>query len=254
MKFRVCFSTVFLLMYSVAGESEVTVTINPTDLEQMKTATGRVAVSSSPCSVTCGLGFRLETVCTVDNQSGKRTQCQMVRTECLSSWICGMKLFTLTKDSNRLVMSCMTNEMMGKGAYTFLYAWKIARGIITKDDALFEPYRSSRHWTITIPNVTESHSGTYRCDVQEAKGLRLIQRQYFGVKVIPPNLVDMNRLKSLIMRKEEEKNTFGQFKKLPWQKKLMRIVLLGVALGVVATLLTVCVIHLGVQVMKTSAK
>ncbi|KAM6237277.1 transmembrane protein 81 [Porphyrio hochstetteri] len=153
-----------------------------------------VTVNATSCSVTCGLGFRLEEMCEV-TPAGERRNCTLRRTDCLTNWVCGLFHFTVPQ-GQASQFSCLSSEEVGLGGRTYSYTWGFAQGLITTKDTLFKPFRSP-HAVLRFPQTTESDAGTYRCDVQMVETSKVIRRVYFGVRVIPNDLADLNFEKSL---------------------------------------------------------
>ncbi|XP_048214204.1 transmembrane protein 81 [Perognathus longimembris pacificus] len=212
--------------------------------KQLQEAVGKVVVNTTTCSVTCGLGYKDETVCVV-GPDGVRRNCTSQRQECLSSWSCGMLHFTVLKGSV-FELSCLSADILQVGEEAFRFTWKVARGVISINDLIFKPYRSNSHFLLFKP-VLEAHAGTYRCDVQQLKNLRLVKRLYFGVRVLPPKLVNLNFDQSLtesqkLLDKGLEVNLDNDSRpsKPKWRKKVTWTLGSGAAIGVfVGVLLSV---------------
>ncbi|XP_051004192.1 transmembrane protein 81 [Acomys russatus] len=205
--------------------------------EKLQQAVGRVVVNATACTVTCGLGYKEETVCEV-GPDGVRRKCKSQRLECLTNWICGMLHFTVVH-GEELELSCLSSDILEVGQEAFRFTWKLARGIISTNDEVFKPFRANSHFLRFKP-AYERDSGTYRCDVQVFKSLRFVKRLYFGLRVLPPTLVNLNFYQSLT---EDQKladagwevNLDNHSKPhLPkWQKKVASALGIGIAGGVV---------------------
>ncbi|NWV59099.1 TMM81 protein, partial [Malurus elegans] len=154
----------------------------------------RIAVNATPCSVTCGLGVREERLCEV-TAAGDTGNCSLVRSRCLSRWICGL-LHLSVAEGDPFRLSCLSPDATDLEEQTFGYTWQFARGLVTTNDLLFQPLRFPSP-ALSFSPALESHSGTYRCDVQELSSFKLVKRIYFGLKVIPRDLVELNFQKSL---------------------------------------------------------
>ncbi|XP_074078584.1 transmembrane protein 81 isoform X2 [Macrotis lagotis] len=137
--------------------------------EKLKLANGRVIVNTTPCTVTCGLGYKEESTCEV-GPDGVRRKCETHHTECLTNWICGMVHFTTTT-GKKFELTCLSSDILLLGHEAFRFTWTFARGIISTNDELFKPFRRHIHSLILNP-AREDDSGTYRCDVQLLKNLR----------------------------------------------------------------------------------
>ncbi|XP_069897558.1 transmembrane protein 81 [Dipodomys merriami] len=207
----------------------------------LQEAVGEVLVNATTCSVTCGLGYKEETVCEV-GPDGVRRKCKSQRLECLTSWSCGMLHFTVLM-GNDFELSCLSADILEDGKESFRFTWKVARGIISINDVIFKPYRSTLHFLLFKPAL-ESHSGTYRCDVHQLKNLRLVKRLYFGLRVLPPKLVNLNFNQSLTENQrlvdeglEVNLDNYTKPSQPKWQKKVASALGLGVAIGVVVGVL-----------------
>ncbi|XP_049713911.1 transmembrane protein 81 [Elephas maximus indicus] len=162
--------------------------------KKLQEAVGKVVVNATTCTVTCGLGYKEETVCDV-GPDGVRRKCKFQRLECLMSWICGMLHFTVPM-GKEFELSCLSSDLLDVGQEAFRFTWRLARGIISTDDELFKPFRANSHFVKFEP-AWEFDSGTYRCDVQLLKNLKLVKRLYYGLRVLPPHLVNLNFDQSL---------------------------------------------------------
>ncbi|NXE92528.1 TMM81 protein, partial [Menura novaehollandiae] len=161
---------------------------------ELRAAVARIAVNSTPCSVTCGPGVKVERLCEI-TPAGERRNCSLVRSRCLSDWICGLRHFTIP-EGKPFQLSCLVPSPASDGRQTYGYTWRFARGLITTSDILFQPLRHPSA-SLGFSPARESHSGTYRCDVQELSSFKLLQRIYFGLRVIPRDLVELNFQESL---------------------------------------------------------
>ncbi|KAB1258896.1 Transmembrane protein 81 [Camelus dromedarius] len=225
--------------------------------EKLQEAVGRVIVNTTTCSVTCGLGYKEETACEV-GPDGVRRKCKSQRLECLTSWICGMLHFTILI-GKEFKLSCLSSDILEVGQEAFRFTWKLARGIISTDDEVFKPFRASSYF-IKFRFPQEYDSGTYRCDVQLLKNLRLVKRLYFGLRVLPPNLVNLNFHQSLT---EDQKlvdeglevnlDNDTQPQRPPWKKKVAVALGVGIASGVTGGVLVIVALCSGLRVINSSA-
>ncbi|XP_006159304.1 transmembrane protein 81 [Tupaia chinensis] len=220
------------------------VTTSPNTLaipKKLQEAVGQVIVSATPCTVTCGLGYKEETVCEV-GPDGVRRKCKSQRLECLTNWICGMLHFTVLV-GQEFELSCLSAEILEVGQEAFRFTWRLARGIISTDDEVFKPFRVNSHF-VRFQSAQEYDSGTYRCDVQLLKNLRLVKRLYFGLRVLSPHLVNLNFDQSLtedqkLVDEGLEVNLDSHVKPplSKWKKKVASALVLGVTSGVVGGVL-----------------
>ncbi|NWS35244.1 TMM81 protein, partial [Polioptila caerulea] len=153
-----------------------------------------VQVNSTPCSVTCGPGVRQERLCEL-SPAGERRNCSLVRSRCLSAWTCGLQHLGAPQ-GKPFQLTCLSPDAASLQGQDLGYFWKFARGLITTNDLLFEPFPNPSP-SLNFSPALESHSGTYRCDVQVLSSFQLVKRIYFGLRVIPGDLVHLDFQKSL---------------------------------------------------------
>ncbi|NXL56232.1 TMM81 protein, partial [Chordeiles acutipennis] len=229
----------------VVSFEEVTV---PADL---KSAVARVVVNTTSCSVTCGLGFKLEEMCEI-TPAGERRNCTLLRSDCLTSWVCGLLHFTIPV-GQRFQLSCLTSDTVGFDSQAYSYTWSFAHGLITTNDVLFKRLKNPSS-VIRFSPIRESDAGTYRCDVQMLKTFRIIKRVYFGVRVIPKDLVDLNFQKSLTWEQklaankeggDAESSTYEEVQEQQhfWQRQLFYECLVGAGSGVTGGVLVTMALH-----------
>ncbi|NXB22239.1 TMM81 protein, partial [Rhagologus leucostigma] len=204
-----------------------------------------IVVNSTPCSVTCGLGVKEERQCEV-SPAGEHRNCSLVRSRCLSDWICGLRHLRVP-EGKPFQLSCLSPDAASLEGQDFGYTWRFARGLITTNDLLFHPFRNPSP-SLSFSPALESHSGTYRCDVQVLSSFQLVKRIYFGLRVIPQGLVDLDFQKSLTWEQqlaasgEEPGNATGptererQHQKF-WEKQWFYEVVLGIGSGVIMGIL-----------------
>ncbi|XP_075398348.1 transmembrane protein 81 [Tenrec ecaudatus] len=204
--------------------------------EKLQETVEKVTVNATPCSVTCGLGYKEETVCEV-GPDGVRRECKSRRLECLANWICGMLHFTIPM-GKEFELSCLSADILEVGQEAFRFTWRLARGIISTNDELFRPFRTDSHFVKFAP-AREFDSGTYRCDVQMLKDLKFVKRLYYGLRVLPPRLVKLNFDESLtegqkLVDKGLEVNldNSSQPPRLTWKKDVASALGLGITSGV----------------------
>lgn len=225
--------------------------------KKLQEAVGKIVVNATTCTVTCGLGYKEETVCEV-GPDGVRRECKSQRLECLTNWICGMLHFTIPKGKG-FELSCLSSDILEIGQEAFRFTWRLARGIISTDDKIFKPFRASTYF-VRFPSVQEYDSGTYRCDVQLLKNLRPVKRLYFGLRVLPPDLVNLNFHQSLtenqkLVDKGLEVNLDNQSEphRPRWKKKVAVALGIGVVGGVAGGVLMAIALGFGLRVVYRSA-
>lgn len=224
--------------------------------KKLQEAVGEVIVNATACTVTCGLGYKEETVCEV-GPDGVRRKCKSQRVDCLASWICGMLHFTILT-GREFQLSCLSSDILEVGPEAFRFTWRLARGIISTDDEVFKPFRGSSHF-VKFESAQEYDSGTYRCDVQLLKNLRLVKRLYFGLRVLPPNLVNLDFHQSLtedqkLVNEGLEVNLGNHSRphRPLWRKKVAIALGVGVASGVIGSVL-VSIVCGGLRVTSSNA-
>ncbi|NWW49247.1 TMM81 protein, partial [Pedionomus torquatus] len=213
---------------------------------EVKSAVLKYPVNATSCSVTCGLGIKLEEMCEI-TPAGERRNCTLRRSYCLTSWVCGLLHFTVPV-GQPFQFSCLTADPASPGSQAYSYTWRLAQGLITTNDLLFKPFNNLDS-VVKFSPTKESDAGTYRCDVQMVKTHKVIKRVYFGVRVVQKNLVDLNFQKFLtweqkLAAKEEleyytDNSTHGevQEQRYFWQGGLFSEGLIGVASGVLGGVL-----------------
>ncbi|NXD77793.1 TMM81 protein, partial [Halcyon senegalensis] len=212
---------------------------------ELKTVVAKVAVNATSCSVTCGLGVRLEELCEI-SPSGERRNCTWHRSGCTTAWICGLLHFTVP-GGKPFRVSCLASDAVGFDSGAYSYTWRFAPGLITTNDLLFKPFQNP-HPVLRLSPTRESDAGTYRCDVQMLKTLKIVKRIYFGVRVIQNDVADLNFQKSLtweqkLVANEQEGNTDNrtraevQEQQHFWQGELFYICLVGAGSGVIGGVL-----------------
>ncbi|NXJ88678.1 TMM81 protein, partial [Corythaixoides concolor] len=232
---------------------------NVTIPAELKSAVAKIAVNTTSCSVTCGLGVKLEEMCEI-TPAGERRNCTLRRSDCLTSWVCGLLHFTVPV-GKPFQFSCLASDAMGFGSQAYSYTWRIARGLITTNDLLFKPFKNPNA-VVRFSPTRESDAGTYRCDVQVLKTFRVIKRVYFGVRVIQNDLVDLNFQKSLTWEqklaanKEEGNIENGTREEVQeqqhfWQGELFYECLLGVGSGVIAGVLVSMALYFCKKILRS---
>ncbi|NXI70183.1 TMM81 protein, partial [Anseranas semipalmata] len=212
---------------------------------ELKSAVAKVAVNATSCSVTCGLGFKLEEMCEI-TPAGERRNCTLSRSRCLTTWSCGLLHFTVPVGKPFMV-SCLTSDTVGFDSQAYSCTWRLAPGLITMNDVLFGPLRNPG-FVVRFSPTRESDAGTYRCDVRMLKTFRVIKRIYFGVRVVRNDLVDLNFQKSLTWEQKlaanaeegiKENNTHieEQQRQHFWQRKSFYKSLIGIGSGVIGVVL-----------------
>uniref|UniRef100_A0A8C2TT71 Transmembrane protein 81 n=1 Tax=Coturnix japonica TaxID=93934 RepID=A0A8C2TT71_COTJA len=216
---------------------------------ELQSVEAEVAVNSTSCSVTCGLGLQIEEMCEV-TPSGERKNCTTRRSHCTTTWGCGLLHFTIPV-GKPFVLSCLSSDVINFGLRGYSCTWKVASGLITMNDLLFVPFRNP-DYTVVFSPAKESDAGTYRCDVRVLKTFRVIKRIYFGVRVIRDDMVNLDFVKSLTeeqklaIRKQEGMEANSTLIDLEeqqyfWQKKLFHRYSIGLGVGLVG----VIVVRLG---------
>ncbi|NXK46314.1 TMM81 protein, partial [Chauna torquata] len=212
---------------------------------ELKSVVAKIAVNASSCSVTCGLGVKVEEMCEI-TPAGERRNCTLRRSPCVTSWGCGLLHFTVPV-GKPFTFSCLTSDTVNFGSRAYSCTWRLAPGLITMNDVLFGPFKNPG-FVVRFSPTRESDAGTYRCDVRMLKTFKIIKRIYFGVRVIRNDLVDLNFQKSLTREqklaandeegiKENSTHIEVQQHQHFWQRKSFYKSLIGIGSGVLGVVL-----------------
>ncbi|XP_061554631.1 transmembrane protein 81 [Phycodurus eques] len=165
----------------------------------------QVVINSTPCSVTCGMGVKVQTVCKLkDGQKAleekheafpqgdeELEQCHDVEVRCRESWQCGLKTVTMTT-GERLELNCLVeNNKKLVNKLLWRVSWHRATGVISSDDSLFARWESPQVDLVVLDPVKEEDAGTYRCDVLDAN-FRRLKTVYWGVRVLPRGVLNLD--------------------------------------------------------------
>uniref|UniRef100_A0A3Q2Z9D6 Transmembrane protein 81 n=1 Tax=Hippocampus comes TaxID=109280 RepID=A0A3Q2Z9D6_HIPCM len=126
----------------------------------------QVVVNSTLCSVTCGMGIKVHTVCTMKDGE-KRSGCYKSH----MTWFIRLEI---------------TPQHLFFSSHHRV-TWHRATGVISSDDLLFP-------LVITSQCVCKSllySPGTYRCDVLDAN-FRRLKTVYWGVRVLPKGILNLD--------------------------------------------------------------
>ncbi|NXF92638.1 TMM81 protein, partial [Eubucco bourcierii] len=173
---------------------------------ELRSAVLKIAVNATPCSVTCGVGIKLEQLCDVTG-AGERRNCTLQRSTCLANWMCGLLHFTVPV-GKPFQLSCLASDVVGFVTGAYRYKWSHAPGLITTKKLLFKHFRASEP-VLSFSTAREADSGTYQCDVQSLKTFQVIKRIYFGVRVIQEDLADLDFDNSLTWEQKLAANKEG---------------------------------------------
>ncbi|NWR34251.1 TMM81 protein, partial [Tachuris rubrigastra] len=215
--------------------------------EKLKASPARITVNSTPCSVTCGPGLKVEEMCEV-TPAGERRNCSLLGSYCLGSSLCGLR--HLSAPAGRpLQLTCLSPGAPRPGNHTYRYTWRVARGLITTNDLLFQPLRDSSP-ALGLSPALEALAGTYRCDVRILGGFKLVKRIYFGLRVIPEDLVDLNFQESSSRERKVaahlEESSAGNGRERFWQRDEFSEAVWGIgsgAMGGILLSLLLCCLH-----------
>ncbi|XP_031701683.1 transmembrane protein 81 [Anarrhichthys ocellatus] len=177
------------------------------DLEEVDRMLVMVIVDSSPCSTTCGLGVKTQTLCLLEDgetateevtsKDGTEVSedCRVRKVKCLESWQCGLRTMTVTS-GERVEIDCLGEVMEAMGRFSWRVSWRYARGIITSDDSLFIRRDAPLLDRVILDPIREEDAGTYRCIVQDVT-LRRVKRVYWGIRVLPVGILNLDYESSL---------------------------------------------------------
>ncbi|KAM7405316.1 hypothetical protein PAMP_012588 [Pampus punctatissimus] len=167
-----------------------------------------VIIDSSPCSVTCGLGVKSQTLCSlkdgktameedVRRKDGTEVseECRVRKVKCQETWQCGLTTMTVTS-GQRVEVDCLGEVMEAMGRFAWRVSWRYARGIISSDDSLFARWEAPELDRVILDPVREEDAGTYRCEVQDA-AFRRVKRVYWGIRVLPDRILNLDYESSL---------------------------------------------------------
>ncbi|KAM4736748.1 transmembrane protein 81 [Anableps anableps] len=178
----------------------------PADMEEEEKIPLEVITESSPCSATCGLGVKTQTLCllkdskiAIEENSISKSEvsktCRVQKVKCVDSWKCGLTTITVTS-GERVEIDCLGEVMEAMGRFSWRVSWRYARGIISSDDSLFDRWEAPDLDRVVLDPVKEEEAGTYRCDVQDTR-YRRVKRAYWGVRVIPAGVLNLDYQSSL---------------------------------------------------------
>ncbi|XP_040908550.1 transmembrane protein 81 [Toxotes jaculatrix] len=182
--------------------------LSSADLEEVDEVPVEVIVDSSPCSTTCGLGVKTQTLCLLkdgktameeDVRSKDGTEvseeCHVRKVKCREPWQCGLRTMTVTS-GQRVEIDCLGEVMEAMGRFSWRVLWRYARGIISSDDSLFARWEAPQLDRVILDPVREEDAGTYRCDVLDAVFHR-VKRVYWGIRVLPAGVLNLDYESSL---------------------------------------------------------
>ncbi|XP_028308157.1 transmembrane protein 81 [Gouania willdenowi] len=217
------------------------------DLEEADVSM-ELITDSSPCSATCGLGLKTQTLCRMKAvEEDVRTEeaaivseaCRVRSVQCLQSWQCGLQTLTATA-GQRVEIDCLGEVMKTKGRFSWRVTWRHTRGIITSDDSLFAHWKTLYLDRVILDPVREEDAGTYRCEVQDAS-YRRVKRAYWGIRVLPVGVVNLDYESSLSQWDQPGK----QHKQTSLRVHHMVVLSVGIAVVVVLALLGLCLCYRG---------
>ncbi|KAM4563625.1 transmembrane protein 81 [Odontesthes bonariensis] len=182
--------------------------LTSTALKEVDEVSVEVINDSSPCSTTCGLGVKTQTLCllrdgaTALEEKRKRNdgtkvseECRIRKVKCLESWQCGLRTMT-AMSGQRVEIDCLGEVMEVMGRFSWRVSWRYARGIISSDDSLFDRWEAPHLDRVILDPVREEDAGTYRCDVQDIN-FRRVKRIYWGIRVLPTGVLNLDFESSL---------------------------------------------------------
>uniref|UniRef100_A0A8C9ZMA1 Transmembrane protein 81 n=1 Tax=Sander lucioperca TaxID=283035 RepID=A0A8C9ZMA1_SANLU len=155
-------------------------------LEAVDRVPVEVIVDSSPCSATCGLGVKTQTLCFLKDSKTAMEE------GCLESWQCGLSTMTVTS-GQRVDIDCLGEVMEAMGRVS----WRYARGAISSDDSLFDRWHAPLLDRVILDPIAEEDAGTYRCVVQDAT-FHIVKTVYWGIRVLPVGILNLDYESSLV--------------------------------------------------------
>ncbi|XP_051805700.1 transmembrane protein 81 [Acanthochromis polyacanthus] len=200
-------------------------------LQEVDEVPVEVITNSSPCSSTCGLGVKTQTLCLMEDgkaaieetKEGTRVSevCRVRKVRCLDSWQCGLRTMTVTS-GQKVEIDCLGEVMKAIGKFSWRVSWRYARGIISSDDSLFAHWEAPQLYRVVLDPVREEDAGTYRCDVQDAS-FRRVKRAYWGIRVLPAGILNLDYESSQAQR---ESTGNQQSQTVPRQSPLLLLMVL----------------------------
>ncbi|XP_073325670.1 transmembrane protein 81 [Pagrus major] len=170
------------------------------DLEEEDKVPVEVVVDASPCSVTCGLGMKTQTLCVLkdgktameEDKAGAEVseECRVRKVKCVESWQCGLRTMTVTS-GQKVDIDCLGEVMKAMGRFSWRVSWRYARGVISSDDSLFTRWDAPLLDRVVLDPVREEDAGTYRCDVQDTS-FRRVKRVHWGIRVLPVGVLNLD--------------------------------------------------------------
>ncbi|XP_034445752.1 transmembrane protein 81-like [Hippoglossus hippoglossus] len=145
--------------------------LHPVHLEEAEEVPVEVIIDSSPCSSTCGLGLKTQTLCllrdsktAMEEAPGRKDGtevsevCRVHKVKCQESWQCGLRTVTVTS-GQRVEVDCLGEVMEAMGTFSWRVSWRYARGIITSDDSLFARWEAPELDRVILDPVREEDAG-----------------------------------------------------------------------------------------------
>ncbi|XP_047458971.1 transmembrane protein 81 [Mugil cephalus] len=205
--------------------------VTSADLQEVDKVPVEVITDSSPCSTTCGLGIKTQTLCFLrdgetameenvgrEHETKVSEQCRIRKVKCLESWQCGLRTMTVTS-GQRVEIDCLGEVMQAMGRFSWRVSWRHARGIISSDDSLFARWEAPELGRVILDPVREEDAGTYRCEVQDATFHR-VKRVYWGIRVLPVGILNLDYESSLaqwdLAGKQQNQTVSGDRTFLPY--------------------------------------
>ncbi|XP_072223320.1 transmembrane protein 81 [Leuresthes tenuis] len=188
--------------------------LTSTDLKEVDEVPVEVINDSSPCSTTCGLGVKTQTLCLLKDSATaleekrkrsdgtKVSECRVRKVKCLESWQCGLRTMT-AMSGQKVEINCLGEVMEVMGRFSWRVSWRYARGIISSDDSLFDRWEAPHLDRVILDPVREEDAGTYRCEVQDIN-FRRVKRIYWGIRVLPTGVLNLDFESSLAQWKLTE--------------------------------------------------
>ncbi|XP_032376035.1 transmembrane protein 81 [Etheostoma spectabile] len=177
--------------------------LSSAELEAVEKVVVEVIVDSSPCSATCGLGIKTQTLCFLNDSTTAMEEgvfredgaevlkeCRVRKVKCLESWQCGLSTLTVTS-GQRVDIDCLGEVMEAMGRFSWRVSWRYARGVISSDDSLFDRWHAPLLDRVILDPITEEDAGTYRCVVQDAT-FHIVKTVYWGIRILPIGVVNLD--------------------------------------------------------------
>ncbi|KAK2897118.1 hypothetical protein Q8A73_013498 [Channa argus] len=210
------------------------------NLDEVDEVPMEVIVNSSPCSTTCGLGVKTQTLCLLKDgktalevsntdETEVTERCRVLKVTCQETWQCGLETMTVTS-GQRVEIDCLVEVTETMGRFSWRVTWRYARGVISSDDSLFARWEAPQLDRVILDPVHEEDAGTYRCDVQDATFHR-VKSIYWGIRVLPTRALNLDYESTLAQWESRNQQNQTVSEELEERMALISMVLMSLSLA-----------------------